>query len=107
MKTRTLMIAVTFGMTCIADAEVFEEIAKDREKARKASPEDVAELDKADLYKHTLLTSDATDEEILNQVLRMSTREFIRDNFAREFSGGGLRSKMGDVKVAVTPKKVS
>lgn len=107
MKTRTLLIAVTFGMTCIADAEVFEEIAKGREQARKATPEKLAELDKGDLYKHSLLVSDKTDEEILNQVLRMSTREFLRDYIPREFSGGGLRAKMGDITVAVTPKKVT
>lgn len=107
MKTRTLMLAVTFGMTCIAGAEVFEEVAKGRDKARKATPEELAEMDKGALYRHSLLVSDKTDEEILKQVLRMSAREFLRDYIPREFSGGGIQAKMGDVKVAVTPKKVS
>lgn len=104
MKTRTLHMSVTFAMTCVANAGVFSDIAIGREKARARTPEAVAELDKGELFRHNLLVSDATDEEVLINVLRMSTRDFMRENIAREFSGGGFRAKMGDVKVSVKPK---
>lgn len=105
MKTRTLMVAVTFGMTCIADAEVFKELADAREKMRAVSPEKLAEMDKADKYRHSLMVSPDSDEEVLAKILRMTTREYIRDEIGKEFSGGGFRAKVGDVKVTVTPKK--
>lgn len=104
MKTRTLMVNVNFGMTVIAGAKLFEVLARSRDEARNASPEALAELDKGDLYRHSLMVSDKTDEEVLNQVLRMATREVLREELSVGLTGDGLRAKMGDVKVTVAPK---
>jgi len=104
MKTRTLFVNVNFGMTCIATAEVFADIQKGRAEARGRTAEYVSALDKGDTYKHNLLVGDKTDEEVLVQIVRQGLREFIREDLARDFTGGGLTAKMGDVKVVATPK---
>lgn len=106
MKTRTLHLNVTFGMTVVAAEEVFQDIAECRQEARDLRPEEVAALDKETAYKHALAVSDKTDEEILGEALRMAMRDTLRTDLPREMSGGGIRAKTGDVKVTVTPKKV-
>lgn len=107
MKTRTLHLSVIFGMTIVADAEVFEAITEHRQEARDMSPEKFAQLDKEQAYKHSLAVSDKTDEEILEVALRTAMRDFLREDLPREIGGGGLRAKTGDVKVTVTPKKAA
>lgn len=107
MKTRTMFLNVNFGMTVVADSEVFKDIQEQRQIARDLSPEKVAELCKELAYKHSVAVSDASDEEILGMALRMAMRDVLRAELPREVSGEGLRAKTGDVKVTVTPKKVA
>ena len=107
MKTRTLNLNVTFGMTVVATDEVFKDIAEQRQKARDMSPEKIESLDKETAYKRSLAISDITDEELLVVALRMALRDTLRSDLPREMSGGGIRAKTGDVKVTVTPKKVA
>ena len=107
MKTRTLHVNVNFGMTLVANPELSEEVAATRQIARNLSPEKVAALDKETAYKHALAVSDKTDEEFLGMAIRMAVRDFLREDLPREMSDSSLRAKTGDVKVTVTPKKVT
>ena len=107
MKTRTLHLNVNFGMTIVANDEVFKDIAEQRQKARDMSPEKIEALDKETAYKRSLAVSDITDEELLVVALRMAMRDTLRSDLPREMSGGGIRAKTGDVTVIVKPKKVA
>lgn len=97
--SKTLKMTVSFPVSIVVRSDTMAEFVSDRAKARAMPAEKVATLKGEAKVSYDLLTSERTDEELLELIYRKGARQIIREDFSKELGGNESTVRTGDVKV--------